>query len=147
MRTWNDTEWNWCIKETGGKFLGQWKVQISSGCRGSFAKNPDRVDIVKSSHKIIKLAKATETLIQSSYKSDSDGYNCRPEIQKIRRKHLKQQSTKHEHRSLLKGILHWITRIGKIRKVNSKRIKYEKGLDNFLPISIKKTTTTRKYPH
>ena len=27
IRTWNDTEWNWCIKEAGGKCLGNWRIK------------------------------------------------------------------------------------------------------------------------
>ena len=75
IRTWNDTAWNWCNKDTGGKWLGNWRVYKPSECRGTSTKNPVKGDKGSSIHKRIKLSKVMETNIQSSDDSDSDGDN------------------------------------------------------------------------
>ena len=74
-----------------------------------------------------------EISIQSSDNSDSDGYIGWPEIHRTRRRHLQRKSTNQGHRRSLKVTLIWITRIRKTGRVNVKKVKYGKGLDNLLP--------------
>ena len=123
IRTWNDTAWNWYSKEKGGKCIWDWRVNKPSECRVTSTNNHARGYKGISIHKRIQVEKAMEILIQSSDDSDRDGYNGWPTIHKTRIRHLQRQIPKREHRSSLKLILLWMKRIGKIRRVNLKKVK------------------------
>ena len=73
IRTWHDTAWNRCNKDTRIKHLKNWRVHKPSECRDDSTKNPARGDKRSSIQKRLKLANAMETLIQYSDDSGSDG--------------------------------------------------------------------------
>ena len=91
ISTYNDTAWHCCIKETGGKCLVNWRVHKPSKYRGNSTNNTTRGDKGSYIQKILNLSKAMETLIKSSYVSDSDGYNYWSEIQRKRIRQLHQK--------------------------------------------------------